>query len=445
MANEELRRAMKTGHVPLVHALLGKKISNPNVKFQNGVSPLSFAVHIQNLELKQQMMDLLIRIKQPEEGMDFMKFTEQLKQDAGEMDIDAVYTSLLKSPVLGSMNNQEECFKEETRLVKDEVMTLIKRFSEHFGRRYPTFAFNPKLRGSMAENTKCGPPDEFDVILIMMNLSDHSQIDSINECKANMSSVFSFRRCIDIEQLMQLPPHEMIDQLHNLIENAPNYNYNLNQLYPHELIELIRYPLKRYLMEESTWQGSHLKFVSCDCSNVGVCLKLVFSGVLYKLLDISVDLVPCISLKIPAPVKVSIDWPVPLDFSKCQLYGLLRTPYEGFDLSSTDYEEVLLKSLPTVAIEAYVLGKAFGASHFEWRGPSMTRLLGKSYKMKKALLIFFQQCDNAQKVSRYEWLEGIVSVASNLEEYVKENECLRCIFHAENWTRGKSDCLNMSF
>ncbi|ELU16447.1 hypothetical protein CAPTEDRAFT_190435 [Capitella teleta] len=56
-------------------------------------------------------------------------------------------------------------------------------------------------------------------------------------------------------------------------------------------------------------------------------------------------------------VHVSIDWPVPLDFSKCQLYGLFRDGYDDLDLTSTDYEEVLLKSLPSAAIDAYVLGK----------------------------------------------------------------------------------------
>ncbi|ELT89111.1 hypothetical protein CAPTEDRAFT_192734 [Capitella teleta] len=177
--------------------------------------------------------------------------------------------------------------------------------------------------------------------------------------------------------------------------------------------------------------------------NVGLCLNLVFNGHLYKLLHISIDLVPSIPLKIP--VNVSIDWPVPVDFSKCQLYGLFRDGYDGLDLSSTDYEEVLLKSLPSAAIDAYVLGKAFSSAHFKWTGKRLAKVFRKSYTMKKALLISLQQHKIPQEVSRHEWINEIVSVASNMERYVKKNDCRRCIFHAEDSVRGEKDCINLSF
>ncbi|ELU15614.1 hypothetical protein CAPTEDRAFT_186961 [Capitella teleta] len=339
-----------------------------------------------------------------------VEFSE-VKQIAGENNVEAVFASLLKSPVLGTRIKQENCFKEEGRLVINEVLAFMKRFSEQFGRQYSLLVFDPKLRGSMGEDTKCGFPDEFDFMLLLDKISDNCQVISINNCKANIG-MLTFPAIRD-----EVSPFEINLILHILI--------------------------KKLLLTHSIWKESHLKFVSCERMNVGLCLNLVFNGHLYKLLHISIDLVPSIPLKIP--VHVSIDWSVPLDFSKCQLYGLFRDGYDGLDLSSTDYEEVLLKSLPSAAIDAYVLGKAFGSAHFKWTGKRLAQVFRKSYTMKKALLISLQQHKIPQEVSRHEWINEIVSVVSNMEKYAKKNECRRCIFHAEYWVLGEKDCLNLSF
>ncbi|ELT97369.1 hypothetical protein CAPTEDRAFT_185196 [Capitella teleta] len=203
--------------------------------------------------------------------------------------------------------------------------------------------------------------------------------------------------------------------------------------------------MKKYLLKLPPLEGSHLSFLRCDPMKVGVCLDLVFNGPLYKNLHISVDLVPCLPLKIPLPTTKHIEWPAPVDFSRCQLYGLLRDGSSGFDMSCTDYEEVLFHSLPKTAKEAYVLGKAIGSGHFEWCGKGFRGSFNPSYMMKKALLIAFQQHKDTQEVSRHEWLERIISVRSKLEEIIRDHDGHRCIFHADKWTPGETLRLNLSF
>ncbi|ELT89036.1 hypothetical protein CAPTEDRAFT_208745 [Capitella teleta] len=376
------------------------------------------------------------------ESTSYKDFAEELlNQSSGETSIDSVYTSIMRSPVLGSLEHQEECFKEEAKLVKDEVMRLMERFSEAYGRRYPSLAFDPKLRGSMSEGTKRGPPDEFDFLLIMNNLSEFLQLNSIDSCKAHTT----FRNVIDIDALLKLPPNKMIDVLHIWLENTSSYWRDSGYRNPTNMKNLLEFSMKRIILSHSTWERSCLKFVSCDWTKVGLCMNLLFHGNVYKWLNISVDLVPCVSLKMPVPVNVSIDWPVPLNFSKCQLYGLFRDGCHGFDLSSTEYEEVLLKSLPSAAIDAYVLGKAFGSAQFKWNDNRLKKIFRKSYTMKKALLLSVQLHQNVQEVSRHEWLEGMISVALNMEKYVKKNRCSRCIFHAKDWALGQNDKIHLSF
>ncbi|ELU13366.1 hypothetical protein CAPTEDRAFT_187823 [Capitella teleta] len=363
--------------------------------------------------------------------MNYDDFTEELmKQNANE--ILAIYASLLKSPVLGTRKCQEQCFQEETRLIEDEVMRLIKRFSERHALQYPRWAFEPKLRGSMEEGTKCGPPDEFDFLLIMNDLSENCQVNSIDNCKA-YTAIWDN---IDIGDVLKLPPNEMIDALHNVLLLRYSFASDGNPQPPNLDVWLVL-TMKEYLMTHATWEGSRMRFVSCDRTNVGLCLNLIFNGHLYKMLHISIDLVPCIRLKMPGPVKVSIDWPFPVDFSQCQLYGLFRTGCDGFDISSTEYEEVLLKSLPTAAIDAYVLGKAFSSAQFKWSG-NFGKIFQSSYKMKKALLMSVQLHQNAHAISLHEWIRGMISVAADRNKYAKKSDCLRCIFHAENNSKYQS-------
>ncbi|ELT93819.1 hypothetical protein CAPTEDRAFT_205987, partial [Capitella teleta] len=185
--------------------------------------------------------------KSPSTSMNYDEFTELMKQETNESDFDTIYTSLLKSPVLGSMNYQEKCFQEEAKLVRDEVFRLINCFSEDFGHRYPLFAFTPKLRGSMAEGTKSGPPDEFDFMLQMNALSVHCGVTAIAESKAHMT----FERLADIHPLMPL------------LLTFPPYTGHVihSDLHPEEINVSIFNSLKEYFLKLSKLEDSHLSFL----------------------------------------------------------------------------------------------------------------------------------------------------------------------------------------
>ncbi|ELU06572.1 hypothetical protein CAPTEDRAFT_213019 [Capitella teleta] len=357
--------------------------------------------------------------------------------------IDSEYTRVLCLPCIGSLEHQEEYVQEEAKLVKREVMQLIERFAEQYGRRYPNLAFDPKLRGSMGEGTKWGPPNEFDFLLVMDKLSEFCKVNSIVNCKAHTT----IRDVLDIDDLLKLSPNKMIDILHISLKKTSSYSHCTGFRNPTHIIEWIDFSMKRIILSQSIWEGSRLKFVSCGPMGVGLCLNLIFIGAIYKCLHISIDLVPCVSLKMPVPVSVNIDWPVPLDFSKCQLYGLFRRGYDGFDLSSTDYEEVLMKSLPRAAIDVYVLGKALHSitHRLVKLNDRLEKILSKSYTMKKILLLSVQLHENVQEASRHEWIKEMISVAMNMDKYMKKNDCTRCIFHAKQWACGNNDKMILSF
>ncbi|ELT93192.1 hypothetical protein CAPTEDRAFT_201414 [Capitella teleta] len=356
---------------------------------------------------------------------DFDKVIEFLKQDTKESNIDVVYLSLLKSPVMGSNGYHDECIKEEALLVENEVIRMMKTFSEIYNRRLPCFAFEPKLRGSMSERTKRGPPDEFDFMLIMKNLSEIGQLTAIDNCKASLT----------VKKLRKV---DMSDRPQE--DDAGCYNFDHR-----DLQGMLDHSLKIEFIRSDVWKESMLKFVNFETTNVGICLNLVFNGPIYKILHISIDLIPSIILDIPVSMEVSIHWPVPLDFSHCKLYGLLRANYGDFDVSCTDYEDVLLKSLPNAARDAYVIGKAFGSDQFKWCGRKFRDMFKVSYIVKKALLISVRQHEDISKVSRHDWIKGIISALSNMEKYVQANDGHRCIFHTDKWTRTDNSEMILKF
>ena len=73
----------------------------------------------------------------------------------------------MASPVIGKC--QESSEKDA---ITREAFALLNKLSKEAECCMPFLAFEPKVRGSMAEGTKCGPPDEFDCMIIMHKLSD---------------------------------------------------------------------------------------------------------------------------------------------------------------------------------------------------------------------------------------------------------------------------------
>ena len=204
------------------------------------------------------------------------------------------------------------------------------------------------------------------------------------------------------------------------------------------------YSLQSVIFHPEMWNESHLSFVSFRRMRVGGVLQLVYNGPLFKLLHVSVDLVPCIQLSVNGPIpsvferendegeKRYVEWPVAVDFSSCHLYAL----FGGipFDVSHSDFEGVLLGMIPKAAREAYVISKALVSPdtyHHHATNALKERVSGKewgvditSYELKWALFISYGKLlkskgnGGIEEISRSEWVKNIFENLDAAREYI---------------------------
>ncbi|ELU01847.1 hypothetical protein CAPTEDRAFT_191268 [Capitella teleta] len=261
------------------------------------------------------------------------------------------YRCLMASPVLGSRENQDGCFKAEMKRVEHGIMAVLGKLKYRMSLQYPLLAFEPKLRGSMAEGTKVGPPDEFDVMLVMEELSRYCQV--LND-----------ERCDEVKLTSSLDAMESMTTIHGYVHSGKIYNQ-------------VNATLKAVVVDTEIWKNSPVTFIGLRDMRVGLTLKMLYTGSIYKALLISIDMVPCISLRMDPTVDIKLpyfieDWPVRLDFTGCQRYALITnqsymiTDPILFNVSFTDYEDVLMKWLPRSATEAYVIAKALRSPRVRW-------------------------------------------------------------------------------
>ncbi|ELU03921.1 hypothetical protein CAPTEDRAFT_197175 [Capitella teleta] len=324
-------------------------------------------------------------------------------------------SALLASPVLGCLEYQESCFKEETQKVKREVASLIEELSARYNQEFPQFAFEPQIRGSMAEGTKSGPPDEFDFMLIMNGISRHC----VRE-KMQMTKRKTFCVALSVDEASLTPG----DEIRHLM--------NKDRLFlPSSLRKHMLDTLNSILMKPETWQNSCLHFLCFMETKVGLNLLVVYNGPLFKALHISVDLVPCVPLN-PSSFVFNCEWPHQVDFSSCRLYAVCRmvnsvcdVPFSIFEVTFSDYESVLMEMIPKTAKEAYVIAKAICRYHRhcpQYNKYLKRRLsLPSSYELKYFLMYAYmaklcQPNVSIDNISRHTWFNDIISVSLEHED-----------------------------
>ncbi|ELT93741.1 hypothetical protein CAPTEDRAFT_189661 [Capitella teleta] len=289
--------------------------------------------------------------------------------------------AVLKSPLFGSMDKQDACFQEEANRVKDEVLNFMKTLSELYNKQHTYFSFWPKLRGSMGENTKCGPADEFDFMLVMDGLTEHYEVEKVNFSNVHLSLAGTTTSAR--QQVIELD----------------NTFHHFNETF-HAI-----------LMKSETWKKTRLKFVYFRSIRVGANLAVSYNGFLHKLLTISIDLVPCLPLA-PDVHPPEICWPIPFYYSECRCYAMLGKNADSQSwpkmhrISNTDYEEVLMRSVPQAARNAYVVTKATRS-----QADSKSQHIPTSYQMKTALLDYcarlLRNKEDVDSVSIAEWVRMI--------------------------------------
>ncbi|ELT87005.1 hypothetical protein CAPTEDRAFT_191401 [Capitella teleta] len=233
----------------------------------------------------------------------------------------------------------------------------------------------------MCEMTKCGPADEFDFMLVMDGLTEHYEVEKVNFSSVHLSLAGTTTSAR--QQVIELD----------------NTFHHFNETF-HAI-----------LMKSETWKKTRLKFVYFRSIRVGANLAVSYNGFLHKLLTISIDLVPCLPLA-PDVHPPEICWPIPFYYSECRCYAMLGKNADSQSwpkmhrISNTDYEEVLMRSVPQAARNAYVVTKATWS-----QADSKSQHIPTSYQMKTALLDscarLLRNKEDVDSVSIAEWVRMI--------------------------------------
>jgi hypothetical protein len=165
--------------------------------------------------------------KQP--GMTREEFFASIKGMIEDNNFYATCDALLASPALGSFKHQPEELQNEIVRIQQTMTCFISRLIDAYHQLNPEYQLEHILRGSMAEGTRSGPPNEFDVLLV-----SEDEIPFQGVCKAL---------------------HEVLKQI-------------------------------------DVWTTTPFDFVSFITKGPRAKLEVLYTGPAYKYLTIAVDLVP---------------------------------------------------------------------------------------------------------------------------------------------------------
>ncbi|ELT96433.1 hypothetical protein CAPTEDRAFT_192673 [Capitella teleta] len=272
-----------------------------------------------------------------------------------EMKLGEFCAAVLNSPVTGIQH-----YASEVDEIKEELLKFMEKLSESCCNYCPPLAFTPKLRGSVAEKTKVGRPDEFDVLLLLEEFGRSCEFHDPND----VLRIGSYVRVINTSPLVEL--------------NAQRLEISQVASYPLVLVRRIRILFFTMistvltgdvLTENNIWESSPFKFIELRFKSVAATLHMSWNGPSYKRMNISVDLVPGFPIDYPWPMTIitnAIDWPISVDFTDCRLIILLnniKTNYEFAELSYSDFEERIMQHLPSSAKEGYIIAKSILSLH----------------------------------------------------------------------------------
>ncbi|ELT96434.1 hypothetical protein CAPTEDRAFT_192674 [Capitella teleta] len=372
-----------------------------------GRTPLMFAEELGYVDVADVLRGWLIANRQlyPCRGTIEVIHSNALSNSPGQlsknhtMRLDEFCSALLNSPVVGKRS-----YLPELDQVKTELLNFMQKLSQLCSNYCPLLTFSPKMRGSAGpEATKSGPPDEFDILLVMETFARSCALQDPSDIPSNYVRIL-YKDFIST-------PLEMLPSV-----LSPNAQLLVHQLHFH-VFELLRDVLTK---QPDVWLQTQFKFVELKRKSITANLHLTWTGPSYKILHISIDLVPCIPVHSPQPIL--IDWPFSVDFTGCRLFALLNAHpnnNEFAELSYSDFEERIMASLPPAARDGYISAKAVCS-------PYVTPLscIGRSevlkaqdfwtsYMLKTALMdevrLEMRHGGHTQLVSASEWTRRIFS------------------------------------
>ena len=217
--------------------------------------------------------------------MKFGKVYEEEKEAKPALTLEEINTWLDEKLKIVSTNNQmqtkissaiqkfnelEEMREKENRQVLQDVTELVKRVCESINEGQSKFRFTPVLSGSNSEGTKVGINDEIDFLLVIKE-----------PYKVSIVHRDDLKNFVNIEVDSDIYPHA---------EDETAY------LSSHSIGMLVFKSICQALAQEEVWQGLHLLWCG-DIKGSHICtLQLQCTTASYKLKQISLDLVPTLSL-----------------------------------------------------------------------------------------------------------------------------------------------------
>ncbi|XP_062614578.1 uncharacterized protein LOC134276333 [Saccostrea cucullata] len=260
----------------------------------------------------------------------------------------------------------------EISQINQEIVGLVQILCNSIASYDKRFSMSIFRTGSSEENTKVGPPDEFDFALCINELQEITTIVMTKECTEKGFACLKFCKNPIPEDYVQFSDLE---------------GYFL--AFPY--LSLYRTYLKRALNEASTWTKGNLLFNYEDKMEV-ISGKPVFNfevywiGCVYKQLKISIDLVPVVYTPGWWPKNVNFPDFIEMneDVQKAGCFLILQTKRNDFNrnnliagddiyetcnnnrdvktrrmlrVSAAPAEITLMKTLPNVFRSAYILAK----------------------------------------------------------------------------------------
>ena len=293
---------------------------------------------------------------------------------------------LQKSYINGNFDRER---KNEGKAIQKYVEEFVLDITTKIGRSNKKFAATTILSGSVAEGTKVGFPDEYDFILHLEELQDEFDQTTI---KSNIGT----------------KPHLEVE-----METAPLFQEYLDAL--NEQVKKHEHR-KSFSLHQSAESPSIRPFT----------IVLSYTGIFFKDLKISIDMVPAFKISYQRVQTAGFD--ISPESANSQIFAIFKETQSTDDhmrLSFSLHERDMMKSLPAYVRNGYRLAKA--VRHTELCPGVM--LSGTTFAsvdehvtthmIKTCLLHTMKRCEHNQ-IEDNEWLSPLsITLAIKIYEQIK--------------------------
>ena len=242
----------------------------------------------------------------------------------------------------------------DNKTLPNDIDQLLRTFTEMLAVKYPLFDCQLVLAGSRNEKTKAGLPDEFDYILRLTKFCDAF------EPERSKDFPIGFVR-------MHLRSGVEADPFRIFIDSS-------GYLDGMQVLKVLYTEINRYLLESKTSTGKRLFLVKLLEPDKGSLDNLVFrwSGATYKNIEVSVDIVPSLTLsncylknvkehKLLKAIRIK---PLQSVVLKTPSANYVKDWNTYFRLSNAEIEASIINGVPSSVRKGYIFLKTLKDSPY---------------------------------------------------------------------------------